>query len=68
MTLKKKKSITLFFLPSEQIANVETEDQLEEIVNIFETKEQLEESMNTFEENLNKVRADFFQVQLLFLF
>ncbi|GFU78145.1 KRAB-A domain-containing protein 2 [Trichonephila clavipes] len=39
------------FLPNEQIANIKTEEQLEEIANTFETEEQLEETGNTFEKN-----------------
>ena len=34
-------------------ANIETEEQLEDIGNTFETEEQLEEIICTFEENLS---------------
>nr|XP_012137514.1 PREDICTED: uncharacterized protein LOC105662085 [Megachile rotundata] len=39
--------------PSEQIANIEIEEQLEEIDNTFETEGQLEETVNTSEKNLS---------------
>ncbi|XP_055944438.1 uncharacterized protein LOC129975400 [Argiope bruennichi] len=51
--IKVKRGIASSFLPSEQIASIETEEQLEEIANTFETEEQLEETGNTFEKNLS---------------
>ncbi|GFR05589.1 uncharacterized protein TNCT_234671 [Trichonephila clavata] len=39
--------------PSEQIANIETEEQFEEIANTFETEEQLEKIGNTSEKILS---------------
>ncbi|GFU53187.1 KRAB-A domain-containing protein 2 [Trichonephila clavipes] len=47
--VKAKRDIALSFLPSEQNANIETEEQLEEIANTLETEEQLEAIANTFE-------------------
>ncbi|GFV80150.1 hypothetical protein TNCV_1477131 [Trichonephila clavipes] len=47
--IKIKRGISSYFLPSEQISNLETEAQLEEIANTFETEEQLEETDNTSE-------------------
>lgn len=44
-----QKQTAYSFLPSEQIANIEAEEQLEEIANTFETEEQLEETVNTSE-------------------
>lgn len=46
-----KRGIALSSLPSEQIASIETEEQLEEIANTFETEEQLKETVNTSEKN-----------------
>ncbi|KAK2577041.1 hypothetical protein KPH14_012866, partial [Odynerus spinipes] len=40
--VKAKRGIASSFLPGEQIANIETEEQLEEIANTSETEEQLE--------------------------
>ncbi|KAM4707160.1 baculoviral IAP repeat-containing protein 1-like [Discoglossus pictus] len=51
--IKAKRGIASSFLPSEQIANIKTEEQLEEIANTFETEEQLEETVNTSEKNLS---------------
>ncbi|GBL79998.1 hypothetical protein AVEN_29020-1 [Araneus ventricosus] len=51
--IKPKRGIASSFLPGEQIANIETEEQLEEIANTFETEEQLDETVDTFEENLS---------------
>ncbi|GBM60030.1 hypothetical protein AVEN_147593-1 [Araneus ventricosus] len=51
--IKPKRGISSSFLPGEQIANIETEEQLEEIANTFKTEEQLEKTVNTFEENLS---------------
>ncbi|GFQ71841.1 KRAB-A domain-containing protein 2 [Trichonephila clavata] len=50
--IKAKRGIASSFLPCEQITNIETEKQLEEIANTFETEEQLEETGNT-EKNLS---------------
>ncbi|XP_015600310.1 KRAB-A domain-containing protein 2-like [Cephus cinctus] len=46
---KAKRGMASSFLPSEQIANIKTEEQLEEIANTFETEEELEETVNTSE-------------------
>ncbi|GFU16206.1 KRAB-A domain-containing protein 2 [Trichonephila clavipes] len=51
--VKAKRGIASSFLLSEQISNIETEEQLEEIVNTFETEEHLEETGNTSEKNLS---------------
>nr|XP_012151860.1 PREDICTED: uncharacterized protein LOC105663967 [Megachile rotundata] len=56
--VKVKRGIASSFLPSEQIANIETEEQLEEIANTFETEEQLEETVNTSEKNLSGVHNE----------
>lgn len=49
--VKTKRGIASSSLPSEQIASIETEEQLEEIANTFETEEQLKETVNTSEKN-----------------
>ncbi|XP_055943339.1 KRAB-A domain-containing protein 2-like [Argiope bruennichi] len=51
--IKAKRGIESYFLPSEQIASIETEEQLEEIANTFETEEQLGKTGNTSEKNLS---------------
>ncbi|GFV26662.1 KRAB-A domain-containing protein 2 [Trichonephila clavipes] len=51
--VKAKIIIASFFLLSEQIANIETEEQLEETANTFETEEQLEETGNISEKYLS---------------
>ncbi|GFW64191.1 uncharacterized protein TNCV_708961 [Trichonephila clavipes] len=49
LSVKAKRGIASSFLSSEQIANIEIEEQLEQIANTFETGEQLEETDNTSE-------------------
>ncbi|XP_023288360.1 KRAB-A domain-containing protein 2 [Orussus abietinus] len=51
--VKAKRGIASTFLPGEQIANIETEEQLEEIANTSETEEQLEETVNAYQKNLS---------------
>ena len=46
--VKAKRGIASSFLPSELIANIETEEQLEEIANTCETEKQHEETVDTF--------------------
>ena len=46
LTLRLKEALS--FLPSELIANIETEEQLEEIANTCETEKQHEETVDTF--------------------
>ncbi|GFV33388.1 hypothetical protein TNCV_3676001 [Trichonephila clavipes] len=53
LALKLKISIVSSFLPSEQIVNSETEEQLEGIANRFEAEEQLEETGNTSVKHLS---------------
>ncbi|XP_049791484.1 uncharacterized protein LOC126198880 [Schistocerca nitens] len=48
--VKAKRGIASSFLPGEQIANIKTEEQLEEIANTSETEEQLEETKNIEED------------------
>ncbi|XP_057669973.1 KRAB-A domain-containing protein 2-like [Diorhabda carinulata] len=51
--VKAKRGIASSFLPGEQIANIETEEQLEEIANTSETEEQLEETVNASKKKLS---------------
>ncbi|XP_053309752.1 KRAB-A domain-containing protein 2-like [Spea bombifrons] len=50
--VKAKRGIASSFLPSELIANIETEEQLKEIANTCETEKQHEETVDTSEKNL----------------
>ncbi|GFV69179.1 KRAB-A domain-containing protein 2 [Trichonephila clavipes] len=49
--IKAKRGIASSFLPSEEITNIKTKVQLEEITKTFETEEQLEETGNISEKN-----------------
>ena len=51
--VKAKRGIASSFLPSELIANIETEEQLEEIANTCETEKQHEETVDTSEKKLS---------------
>ncbi|GFX28339.1 transposase [Trichonephila clavipes] len=51
--VKAKRGIESSFLASEQIANIKTEEHLEETANTFETEEQIKETGNTSEKNLS---------------
>lgn len=53
-SVKAKKGIASSFLPGEQIANIETEEQLEEIANTSETKEQLEEIVKAYKKKFER--------------
>ncbi|XP_054734682.1 uncharacterized protein LOC129242145 [Anastrepha obliqua] len=54
--VKAKRGISLSSFPGEQIANIETEEQLEGFANTSETEEQLEETKN-IEENLQPITS-----------
>ncbi|GFV25840.1 uncharacterized protein TNCV_3868081 [Trichonephila clavipes] len=51
--VKAKRGIASSFLPSKQIANIKTEEHLEEMPTPLETEEQLEETGDTFGKNFS---------------